>query len=94
MDTEFAIPHREWDRPGRGGRSVMGRPSRFQGAARRYATGLRPALDPRASAAREAGFWGQAGGLPSACHGHPAPDSAIPEALLRNSLRRLCWGAR
>lgn len=72
MDIEFTIAHPLSRLFGRqGGRSVIGRPSRLQGAARRYATGQSPALDPRASAAYRSGCIGQARGLPSPVRAHP-----------------------
>lgn len=57
----------------RGPRSVWGRPPRVKTAARRYAAGLRPGLDPRAPAAPPVRKSGQA----AAC-----PQSARPPALL------------
>lgn len=107
MDIEFTIPHLLLRLFGRhGGRSVIGRPSRLQGATRRYATGQSPALDPRASAAWRSGCVGQARGLPSPERAHPAAlpvlrtgvsaDPQIRQSLTkplpRNTWRQLLTG--
>jgi hypothetical protein len=84
MARRCAYSHPEFGAwSGWGGRRLRGRISRLQGAARRYAASLRPALDPRASPAPTGRLVGQAGGLPTAARAHPTPAVARFRGRLR-----------